>query len=57
MTVSIENMFKEMNKQGKRLEVLEKIPAETGKLIKAATITALVGGIVGAMVTAILTLV
>ena len=41
---------------GERLEVLEKVPIETGKVLKSAIITALVSGIVGAMVTAVLTI-
>lgn len=56
MAVSVENMLKELNRQGERLEVLEKVPIETGKVLKSAIITALVSGIVGAMVTAVLTI-
>lgn len=56
MAVSVENMLKELNRQGERLEVLEKEPIETGKVLKSAIITALVSGIVGAMVTAVLTI-
>lgn len=56
MAVSMENMLQELNRQGERLEVLERMPAETGKLVKTAIITALTGSIVGAMMTAILTI-
>lgn len=56
MAVSMENILQELNRQGERVEVLEKVPVETGKQIKAAIITALVGGAVGAVMTAILTL-
>ena len=56
MAVSLENMLKEINKQGKRLTVLENVPVETGKTIRSAIITALVGGIVGAFVTAAVTI-
>lgn len=56
MAVSVENMLKELNRQGERLEVLEKVPIETGKVLKSAIITALVSGIVGAMVTTVLTI-
>lgn len=31
MAVSMENMLQELNRQGDRLEELEKAPAETGK--------------------------
>lgn len=56
MAVSMENILQELNRQGERVEVLEKVPVETGKQIKAAIITALVGGAVGAVMTAILTI-
>lgn len=56
MAVSMENMLQELNRQGERLGELEKIPLETNKQVKQAIITALVGGIVGAFVTAILTI-
>lgn len=56
MTINIENMLKELNRQEERLEVLERVPVETGKLIKSAIITTLVGGTVGAVVTGMLTL-
>lgn len=56
MAVSMENMLQELNRQGERLEVLERVPAETGKLVKTAIITALTGSIVGAVMTAVLTL-
>lgn len=57
MAVSMENMMGELQKQGTRLETLEKVPVETGKQVKAAVITALVGGTVGAVLTALLTIV
>lgn len=54
MAVSMENMLQEINRQGDRLEELEKVPVETNRQVKQAIITALVGGIVGAFITAIL---
>ena len=54
MAVSIENMLRELNRQGNRLETLERVPVETGKVVKAAIITALSGGLIGAMVTAMM---
>ena len=57
MAVNIENMLKELNRQGERLEVLERMPTETGKVVKSAIITTLVGSVVGAVMTAMLTLV
>ena len=54
MAVSIENMLQELNQQGSRLETLERVPVETGKVIKAAIITALSGGFISAIVTAVL---
>lgn len=56
MAMSIENMQKEMNIQGERLKILEMVPGETGKLVRAAVITSLAGGIAGMVITAFLTL-
>lgn len=56
LAVSMENMLQEINRQGERLEELEKVPAETNKQVRQAIINTLVGGIVGAFVTAILTI-
>lgn len=56
MAVNNENMLRELNKQSERLKLLERVPAETSRQIKAAVITTLVGGIIGAVMTAILTL-
>lgn len=56
MAVSLENMLKEINKQGKRLTVLENVPVENVKILRSAVITALAGGIIGAFVTAVVTL-
>lgn len=54
MAVNMSNMLKELEKQGDRLEALEKEPAETTKQIKSAIITAIIGTVVGAVVTAII---
>lgn len=56
MAVNIENMLQELNQQSERLKLLERVPAETSRQIKAAVITTLVGGIIGAVMTAVLTL-
>lgn len=55
MAINIENMLKELNRQ-ERLDLLERVPVETGKMIKSAVVTTLVGGAVGAVVTAVLAL-
>ncbi|MDE5910265.1 MAG: hypothetical protein K2H52_16235 [Lachnospiraceae bacterium] len=57
MAVSMENMLHELNRQGNRLEELEKVPTETNKQVKAAVITALAGGVIGAVITAIFTII
>lgn len=56
MAVNMENMLEELKKHSERLEALEKVPVETGRQVKAAVITALAGGLVGAVVTTVLTL-
>lgn len=57
MAVNMENMLAEQRKQGERLGVLESVPTETNKQVKQAIITALTGGIVGAVSTAVLTII
>ena len=57
MAVNMENMLEEQKKQGQRLEVLERVPAETNRQVKQAIINTLVGGIVGSIVTALLTII
>lgn len=57
MAVSMENMLEEQKRQGARLEALEKVPVETNRQVKAAIITALVGGVVGSFVTALFTII
>lgn len=56
MAVNMGNMLKELEKQGKRLEALEKEPAETHKQIKMSVITTVIGAVVGAVVGAVLML-
>ena len=47
-------MLEELNQQGKRLERIEREPAETVALIKGTILTTLTGGVVGAVITFIL---
>lgn len=54
MAVNTGNMLKELEKQGERLEALEKEPGETTKQIKQTIITAIISTVVGAVVTAII---
>lgn len=56
MAVSMENMSLELNRQGDRIETIENVPAEMNKQVKMAIITALTGGVVGAVITAILSI-
>ena len=56
LALSMEGMEKEQKQQGRRLEKLEAEPAETQRQIKNSVITALCGGVVGAIVTAVLAL-
>lgn len=57
LAVNMKNMMTELQKQGARLEALEKVPIETNKQVKAAIITALIGGVIGAVVTAVFTMI
>lgn len=56
MAVNMGNMLTELEKQGKRIEKIEKEPAEAHKAVKSAITTALIGAVVGAAVTAVLAL-
>ncbi len=57
MAVNMENMIAEQKKQGERLEALEKVPVETNRQVKSAVITALTGGVIGAVITAIISII
>ena len=56
MAVNMGNMLEEQKKQGKRLEALEKEPAESYKHIKMAIITSVISTIVGALIGAVVVL-
>lgn len=56
MAVNVANMLEEQKRQGERLDELEKEPAETLRQIKMSAVTALVGTVVGVIVTAALML-
>lgn len=57
LALNMEYMANEQERQGKRLEKLEGAPMETARQVKQAVITALVGGVIGAVVTAVLAIV
>lgn len=54
ITVTTENMLKELEKQGERLEKLEMEPAESQKQVKMAIITAIISTVVGAAIGALI---
>ena len=54
MAVNMGNMLKELERQGERLEVLEKEPAENHKQIKMAMVTAAISTIMGAVIGALI---
>lgn len=56
MAVNMEHMLDEQRQQGERLAALEKVPVETNRAVRNAIITALAGGTVGAILTAVITL-
>lgn len=57
MAVNMENMLSEQKKQGEKLEILEKEPAENQKQIKLAVIASVIGTIAGAIVMAMISLI
>ncbi len=54
MAVNIGTMLEELKKQGKRLEELENEPIESYNQVKQSIVTAVIGTVVGAAVTAII---
>lgn len=56
MAVSMENMISELRSQGERLQVLEKVPAETQRMVKQGIINTVIGGVIGAFLTKLLTM-
>ena len=56
MAVNMENMVKELGKQGDRLENLEKEPVETSKHIRRTIIASVISAVVTAVVSAIIVL-
>ncbi|GFI65427.1 hypothetical protein IMSAG185_01026 [Lachnospiraceae bacterium] len=56
MAVSMEHMLEEQKKQGERLGVLEQIPLNTGRKVKEAVISTMVGAVVGAIAAALISL-
>lgn len=54
LAISMENMMVELKKQGDRLGKLEREPIEAHKQIKMSVVTALIGAVVGAAVTALM---
>ncbi len=57
MAVNMENMLSEQKKQGEKLEILEKEPAENQKQIKLAVIASVIGTVAGAIVMAVISLI
>lgn len=51
MAVSMENMFEEQKKQGKKLDEIENAPAKNWNTLKASVLSA-IGGAVGAAIIA-----
>ena len=51
LTLSVENMAKELSKQGERLESLESVPAKDWNTFKAGVIGAIAAAIGGGLVT------
>ncbi|MBD5498011.1 MAG: hypothetical protein HDR11_09660 [Lachnospiraceae bacterium] len=54
LAVSVENMLTEVGQHDIRLNELEKVPIETNRQIKNNIISALVGGIITAVVAAVI---
>jgi len=55
LAVNMENMAKEQQRQGERLDCLEKEPAETHRLIKQTVVKCITTGIISAVIGAVMT--
>lgn len=50
MAINMSQMLEELKVQGVRLDKLEQEPAESWKLVKTTLLTALISGVVGAVI-------
>lgn len=57
LAVNMENMANELKKQGKRLDCLEKEPAEAHKHYKQTAVAAIITAVIGTLLGSVLTLI
>ena len=56
MSINLEHVLNQLETQSERLKRLEDVPMETNKKVRDALITTIVGGVIGAVVAKLLTM-
>lgn len=56
LTINLSNVLNQLEQQNHRLKRLEEVPMETNKKVRDALITTVVGGVIGAVVAKLLTM-
>lgn len=56
LAMNMQTMLAEVQKQGERLNALESIPKERGRVVWSSVVTALIGGVIGAILAKVLPL-
>ena len=56
MAINLEHVLNQLEAQSQRLKKLEEAPLETNKKVRDALITTIVGGVIGAVVAKLLTM-
>lgn len=56
LTINLSNVLNQLEAQSQRLKKLEEIPLETNKKVRDALVNTIVGGVIGAVVAKLLTM-
>lgn len=56
LTINLSNVLNQLESQSQRLKKLEDIPLETNKKVRDALVNTIVGGVIGAVVAKLLTM-
>ncbi len=56
LTINLSNVLNQLESQSQRLKKLEEIPLETNKKVRDALVNTVVGGVIGAVVAKLLTM-
>lgn len=56
LAINLDNVLNQLQSQSERLKKLEDVPLETNKKVRDALVTTVVGGVIGAVVAKLLTM-